>query len=317
MMKDRPTLDEKEIKELKKGGFKIGTAIVLIIIAILAFQSVIFLVPAGHGGILFSKMEGGVKQITYTEGWHIKLPIIESVSVQEIRVRKVEATADSASKDLQDVQTTIALNYHLDKSKLHTIYQNIGWEYEARIIKPAIEEAVKAITAQYTAENLIGQRPEVSAGIRNKLIERLLRSNIIVDEFSIMNFQFSAVFDQAIESKQVAEQDAQKQKRFLDKTIIEAEQREAEAVGVKKAAIEEATGQAEAIRLTADAEATKIKLIADAEAGAIEVKGIALAKNPDILKLEQIQRWDGTVPKITGGNVLPIFDVKELVSGGE
>lgn len=274
----------------------------VLVLFFILFKMSVFNVPAGYAGVVFNRLEGGIKDITYGEGWHFKIPIIESSDIQEVRVRKTETTIDAASKDLQDVQTTIALNYHLDKSRSHLIYQNIGWEYESRIVFPAIEESVKAISAKYTAEELITRRPEVSSGIKQALTERLKRSDILVDEFSIVDFQFTAAFDQAIESKQVAEQEALREKRVLEKIKIQAEQRIAEAEGIKQSNILKAEGEAQA-RL----------LVAEAEAKAIDLQGKALRDNPDVILLRQIEKWDGKVPVISGTTALPIIDAQPFI----
>jgi regulator of protease activity HflC (stomatin/prohibitin superfamily) len=289
---------DRALRKTRSWVKKIGVLIILFIL----FKLTVFNVPAGHAGVVFNRLAGGVKPLTYGEGWHTMIPLVESVDVQEVRIRKIETTADSASKDLQDVQTIIALNYHLDRSKVHTIYQNIGWEYDARIVKPAIEEAVKATTALYTAEELITKRSEVSSTIKNLLTERLSTSDIIVDYFSIVNFDFSPAFNNAIEAKQVAEQDALREKRVLDKIKIQAEQRIAEADGIKKSQILKAEGEAQA----------KL-LVAGAEAKAIELQGEALKENPDVIELRRIEKWDGVVPKVNSG-ALPIINLDDIVN---
>lgn len=275
-----------------RGILSKGVKIVaLLVFALMAFNSVIFLVPAGHAGVVFSKTQNGVKQATYGEGWNMKLPILESAFIMEVRVKKAESVADAASKDLQDVQTKIALNYHPDKGKIHTLYQNVGPEYETRIIAPAIEEAVRAVTARYTAGEMIEKRDEVSSNIKNSLKTKLEAFDILVDQFSIVNFQFSERFDNAIELKQEAEQDAQRESRVLEKVKIVAEQKIAEADGLKKSAILKAEGEAQSKILTAEAEAQ-----------AIGFQGKALKENPDVLQLRYIENWNGQVPKVLFGS---------------
>ena len=305
-MENQRSKEEVAIATARGALSKGAKVIALLIFVIIAFNSVIFLVPAGHAGVVFSKTDNGIKQATYGEGWHVKIPIIESAFIMEVRVKKAESVADAASKDLQDVQTTIALNYHPDKGKIHTLYQNVGPEYESRIIAPAIEEAVRAVTAKYTAEEMIGKRAEVSSGIKSSLNEKLNSFDIIVDQFSIVNFQFSEGFDNAIESKQVAEQDAQRETRVLDRVKILAEQKIAEADGQKKSAILRAEGEAQAKILTAEAEAQ-----------AIEFQGKALKNNPDVLQLRYIESWNGQVPKVSiGGDstVIPMLDLGTIVN---
>lgn len=299
---------EEVAVDLARKTLSNGAKIVaLLIFVIIAFNSIIFLVPAGHAGVVFSKTENGVKQATYGEGWHMKLPIIESAFTMEVRVKKAESVADAASKDLQDVQTKIALNYHPDKGKIHKLYQDVGPEYETRIIAPAIDETVRAVSAKYTAEEMIEKRSEVSNGIKTALVSKLGDFDIIVDQFSIVNFQFSEGFDNAIESKQVAEQEAQRETRVLQKVKIIAEQKIAEADGMKKSAILKAEGEAQSKILTAEAEAK-----------AIEFQGEALMKNPDVLQLRYIESWNGEVPRVSLGgasNAIPLLDLGNIVNG--
>jgi len=305
-MEHKDTAEDIAVKAAKNVLSRGAKIITLLVILVIGFNSIVFLVPAGHAGIVFSKTENGVKQATYGEGWHMKLPIVESAFIMEVRVKKAESTADAASKDLQDVQTTIALNYHPDKGKIHVLYQNVGPEYEARIVAPAIEESVRAVTAKYTAEEMIEKRAEVSFSIKDSLRTKLEEFDIIVDQFSIVNFQFSEIFDNAIELKQEAEQEAQKETRLLEKVKIMAQQKIATADGDKKSAILVAEGAAQAKILTAEAEAK-----------AIEFQGKALKEAPDVLKLRYIESWNGQVPKVSvgeGSNVIPLLDLGNIVN---
>ncbi len=211
----------------------------------------------------------------------------------EVRTQKIEVAASSASKDLQDVTTTVALNFHLSTEETNNLYQEIGQAYRERIIDPAIQEGVKAVTAKFTAEELITRRPEVRNDMKEFLREKLKKSYIVVDDFNIVNFQFSEQFTVAIEAKVTAEKKALKAERDLDRIKVEALQAEAQAVGVKNKKIEEATGEAESIRL-------------------IEQQ---LSKSPKYIDWLTVTRWDGVLPRVTGGAV-PFVDVM-AVSGDE
>jgi regulator of protease activity HflC (stomatin/prohibitin superfamily) len=247
-------------------------------------------------------MEGGIKPFSYGEGWHFMVPILESAAIMDCRVQRVDTTATAASKDLQDVNTVIALNYHADKSKAHAIYQQVGYEYDKRIVEPAIEESVRAVTARYTAEELITKRELVSSDIKELLTNKLSSFNILVDAFNVLNFKFSDQFAQAIEGKQTAEQNALKEKNVLTQKQIQAQQVAAEAEGQRNAAVLAANGSATAKLLTASAEAR-----------AIEMQGEALRSNPDVIKLRQIEKWDGRVPQISlGANSMPLIDVSKV-----
>ena len=158
------------------------------------------------------------------EGLHFRMPIMQKIVLMDVKVQKAVTDAAAASADLQDVSSTVAINYHIVPDKANIVYQTIGVEFKERIIDPAVQEVVKAVTARYTAEELITKRAAVSDAMKLTLTERLLANNIAVDAFSIVGFSFSKIFMEAIESKQTAEQLALKAKRDLDRIKIEAEQ---------------------------------------------------------------------------------------------
>ena len=141
----------------------------------------------------------------------------------ETRTQLEQVEASSASKDLQEVKSTIALNFHLDGKEAVAVYQNLGTEYKDRIIAPAMQEAFKATTAQFTASDLIGKREAVKALAYTELKERLTKYNIIVDDFNIVNFMFSNEFDQAIEQKTIASQNKEKATIDAETALIKAQ----------------------------------------------------------------------------------------------
>ena len=142
------------------------------------------------------------------EGLQLKIPMIQDIVPMDVRIHKSETDASASSKDLQMVHSRIAINYHIAPDKAWVIYQEVGLLYKERLIDPAVQEAVKAATAQFTAEELITRRAEVSTQIKGILTEGMLAHNILVDEFNIIDFSFSQVFNEAIEAKQTAEQQA-------------------------------------------------------------------------------------------------------------
>jgi regulator of protease activity HflC (stomatin/prohibitin superfamily) len=205
-----------------------------LIVLILTFSSV-YMVQAGTRGVLLTW--GKPSMNVMDEGIHLKFPIAQSVKKLEVRTQKIETNADSASRDLQDVQTTIALNYHLSPNEVPKLYQEIGMGYKERIIDPAIQESVKAVTAKFTAEELISRRAEVRTSIQETIREKLSKYYLIVDDFNIVNFQFSESFDIAIEQKVTAEQLKLKAEMDLERIKVEAEQTiaraEAEAIALR------------------------------------------------------------------------------------
>ncbi len=175
------------------------------------------------------------------------------------------------------------MNYHISPEKANWIYQNIGTEYKERIIDPPVQEVVKAITAKYTAVELITQREKVRSEIKELLKQRLLAYNIVVDDFSIVNFSFSQLFTQAIEAKQTAEQLALKAQRDLERIKIEAEQK-----------VTQARAEAEALRLRKENVTPQLVKLWQIEAS-----------------LKAIEKWDGRLPKVTS-EAVPFIDVKSF-----
>ncbi|MEL7148634.1 MAG: prohibitin family protein, partial [Bacteroidota bacterium] len=209
------------------------------------------------------------------------------VILMDVKIQKAITDATSASSDLQDVDMSVALNYHVIPDKANVVYQTIGIAFKERIIDPAIQEVMKAVTARYTAEELITKRPAVSSQMQEALSERLLKSNIAVDAFSIVSFSFSQTFTDAIEAKQTAEQNALKAKRDLERVKVEAEQ-----------TIVAAKAEAEALRLQ------KMNISPDL----IELRRIEA-------NLKAIEKWNGILPDVTGAGAVPFIGVGEAKKG--
>lgn len=258
-------------------------SIAAIVVAILTVVALFIVWPfgtvgAGERGVLLRW--GAVTGRVLGEGLYVRIPLMDSVVVMDVKIQKEEVTATAASKDLQTVDSKVALNYHLDPNKVATIYQEIGIDYATRLIDPALHESVKSTTAKYTAEELITKREEVRDAIKAHLVEKLEARGIIVDDFNIVDFQFSAAFDQAIELKVTAEQSALAAKNKLEQIKFEAEQQ-----------IAEARGKAEALR----------------------IESSALQSNPQILQLRALEKWDGKMPLVMGDGATPFIDVRSLV----
>lgn len=181
---------------------KIAIQITKYVVGVLLVLVLVFgsfgIVGAGHVGVV--TRFGAVNRVV-TPGVVFKIPVIEGVHSMETRTQKEQVDASAASKDLQEVKSTIALNYHLDGTKAVDVYQNVGEDYVDRIIAPAMQEAFKATTAKFTAEELIGKREDVKVLAYAEIKSRLTKYNVLVDDFNIVNFDFSREFNQAIEQK--------------------------------------------------------------------------------------------------------------------
>ena len=233
--------------------------IVLIIASVIAGS--LTTIPAGHRGVVirFSAVTGTILE----EGLQTKLPFIESVVKMSVQTQKYETDSSAVTNDLQDVSTSIALNWRLDPGVADEVYRTLGLEYIDRIAAPAIQETIKQITAQYNAEDLILRRDEVKNAITVSLSTRLLERGIVTEALSITNFQFSETFTAAIESKVAAEQAVLEARNKLERVKVEAEQREAEARGEANARIAKAEGEAQYIQIVTDAQVAANESIAE------------------------------------------------------
>jgi len=274
--------DITEIKNiLKKGHWRNWLIIGSILLIVFVFKPWVQ-IGAGQRGIV--QNFGAVQDVVLGEGLHFKIPMVQTVILMDVKIQKAMTDAASSSSDLQDVDLSVALNYHIIPDKANLVYQTIGVQFKERIIDPAIQEVMKAVSARYTAEELITKRPAVSTEMQQALTSRLLASNISVDAFSIISFSFSQTFTDAIEAKQTAEQNALKAKRDLDRIKVEAEQ-----------TIAAATAEAEALRLQ------KMNISPDL----IELRKIEA-------NLKAIEKWNGILPSVTGAGAIPFIGVGDV-----
>jgi prohibitin 2 len=256
---------------LSRAKYIVGAVLLMILI-----WNSVESIGAGERGVVFSQF-GGVKAATLGEGLQFKIPFIETIVPIDVKIQKAETTSIASSQDLQTINAVIAVNYHIIPEAANQVYQNVGVLYRQRIIEPAVQESMKAVAAQFTAEQLITQRSVVSNRMQEFLSERLTIHNIEVDEFSIVDFGFSNQFNLAIEAKQTAEQNALKAERDLDRVKIEAEQ-----------LVTQATAEAESQRLQRE----------------------TISSN--ILQLRAIEKWDGKLPQVTGGGATPFINLETL-----
>ena len=201
----------------------------------------IFVVDGGERALKMDAMRG-LQPHVYGEGMHFRIPVLHKINRFEIRSRPTLVPSSTGTKDLQTVDIALRILFRPEESKLPEILNNIGHDYDKRILPSISNEVLKSIVAQYNAEQLISQREKVSKEIREVLGKRALEFNIKLDDVSITDLQFSADFARAIEAKQVAQQRAERAKFIVFK-------REEET----KAAVLRAEGEAEAAKLIADA----------------------------------------------------------------
>lgn len=257
---------------------------ILSIVGVIAILIVILLinpftiVDAGERGVVLTwgAFEGTVLQ----PGLHFVTPIAQRVVKMDVRTDKLEIeNSEAYSRDLQLVQIHSVLNYHVDEQKVGSLYQNVGLSYKDKILQPALEAAIKQVVAKYTAEEILSKRAELQTEVEGVIRDSVSSNQIVVTKYSFVNEQFSEAYEQAIEKKQVAEQDALRSENELKRVKIEAEQR-----------IAQAQGEAEAIRIQAEA---------------VNKQGGA-----DYVKLKWIEKWDGKVPQYQfGGGATPLIQL--------
>lgn len=260
--------------------------IALVIIAAISAASV-QIVESGNRGVLLHWSAVDITVPPLQEGLHFVVPFQDKVVNMEVRTLKFVKATSGASRDLQTVSTEVTVNYRASPNSVNVLYQEVGLDYEGRIIQPAVEEVVKQITAKYNAEELITKRPLVKADIETEITARLNPYNILTDAISITDFQFSPLFSQAIESKVEAEQKALKAENDLRRIEVEARQQEQQAKGIAAANVAEAAGEAEAIKIINE----------------------ALAQNPNYLEWLKVQAWDGKLPLVVGESGTPFIQI--------
>lgn len=221
---------------------------------------------------------GRIITTTKNEGIVWKSPL-EKIEKINIKVQKYanDKSLDTSTKDMQVVNNIkVVINYQIDGSKAVDLYKNVGKKYEQIILEPAIQETVKSVISQYTSEELVTKRSEISLDINNTLNERLSTYGIKSVGVAINNFDFSTAYNQAIEKKAVAEQEVQTAKNQLEKAKVEAETK-------------------------------KVKAQGDAEANTLVEKSLT----KEILIEKYLEKWNGELPKVSGGN--GIIDISELL----
>ncbi|MBQ8296970.1 MAG: prohibitin family protein [Ruminococcus sp.] len=249
------------------------------------------IVPAGSTGVVMTL--GKVSDTSMQEGFNFKIPFIQTVEVMSNKIQVYETPASAVSKDMQTVSSTIAVNYRISTDASPKIYKNVGTDYKTVLIMPVVQECMKSVTAKYTAEQLITERAVVGDEVKEALDSKLNDYGIYIEKFNIVNFDFSEEFNNAIEAKQVAEQN-------LIKTQTEQEQ---------AIVIAEADAKQKVIAAEAEAQA----ILAEAQAQADANKLIEESLSEKVLVYEQITKWDGTLPKVSDGssNLLLGIDIDE------
>jgi regulator of protease activity HflC (stomatin/prohibitin superfamily) len=265
-----------------------AAAAVVVLLAIYLFEPFV-IVRAGFRGVLLNF--GAVQSQSLSPGLHVVTPIVQSIVQIDTRIQLTQTVEDAASKDLQDVHTTVATNWSIDPEAAPQLYQTIGTVEQIldRLIAPAVANTIKAVTARFDAEELITKRDQVADQTLTGLRRYLEPYHVSVAAMNIINFAFSPDFSKAIESKQVAQQRALQAQYELDQKRVSAQERVVEAEAAANAQVAQARGEAQSIVLKAQAQA-------DANTQ------IAKSLSPDILRWRAVSTWDGKLPSFLGAS---------------
>ncbi len=278
---------------------------IIIILVIVLATSAFVIVDSGHVGVI--RTLGAVQPEPLAEGFHLKKPFMDKIEQTDIRLTKAKSKSVAASKDLQTVETQVTVQYSISGPVAPLTYQRIGTRevVAATVIEPAIQESVKAITAQYTAEQLVTKRAEVKQQIQ-KAIESFIRvtledkqvpTALQIANVAITDFEFSEEFNKAIELK------------------VRAEQEALQALNEKTRRVTQAEAGYQERKLAADGEAYEIEASSKAKADAIAREAKALKNNPELIQLRLAEKWDGTLPKFTGGETIPLINIDSVTKG--
>ena len=275
---------------------------IIIIVVIILATSAFVIVDSGHVGVV--RTLGAVQPEPLPEGFHLKKPFLDKVEQIDIRLTKAKEKSQAASKDLQTVATQVTVQYSITGPIAPLTFQRIGKRdvVAATVIQPAIQESVKAVTAQYTAEQLVTKRAEVKQQIQKAIenfIDVTLKDKNVPTALKIANvaitdFEFSAEFNKAIELK------------------VRAEQEALQALNEKTRRVTQAEAGYQERKLAADGEAYEIEAASKAKADAIAREAKALKDNPQLIQLRLAEKWDGTLPRFTGSEAIPLINVESL-----
>lgn len=275
----------------------IASILVIVVISGLLGMASVKFVNAGEKGVLTHWGAVDFNQPPLSSGMHFVTPFQDDIIPVNIQIQAQVEKADSASKDLQIVSTQVTVNYHPDPAVVNKLYQNIGLDFGGKIINPAVQEIVKAVTANYNAEELITERPMVKTQIEDAITKRLAQFDLITDQVSITDFNFSPEFNTAIESKVTAQQTALAEINKIQISKAIAQQAIANATGLANATVIQAEGQGKSIQII----------------------NSYLSQNPQYLEWLKTNKWDGHLPStmVTGqGSSVPFVNIPSGITTG-
>ena len=277
----------KEVRDYENGGYKkekyteevinIPKIVIFSIVGLFAIITMFSSFKTIKSGEVGLKVRfGKIVDSKLTEGFNLKIPYVEKIVKVNIKTQKIELTTESSTKDMQTVQTILAVNFRVEKDQAVKLYKNVGNSYKDTILTPAIQESVKSAMSKYSAEEVITKRNEVSMECLKTLQKKVKKYGLSIQDFNIIDLSFSQAYKQAVEEKTIAEQKVLTAQQNLEKARVENEQKVAEAEATRK--VNELLNQT----------------ITD-----------------DILAKQFIEKWDGKLPETyAGGDILKMFNLK-------
>lgn len=249
------------------------TIFALIVISLAACEQI----DTGHRGVQTRFGEVDEKLGSMPEGLYFYNPLTTSIIEMDVRVQRLEGTANTYTKDVQQADIKYVVNYRLDPASAHTIFKTVGKGWAAQLVPQAVEGIMKQVVGHYDAVDLIEHRGKATAEIQAAIAESLKPKFVILDRIELVNIQYHKAFEQAVEQKVVAVQKAVEEK---NRTVQVSEQAKQQLIS------------------------------AEAQAKSMQIRANALVANPKLVEYEAVQKWDGKLPQYMLGGTTPFIQVK-------
>ena len=259
---------------MDKKVFGIPLLVLLLLVCLIVMVNPFVMVGPGERGIKIRL--GQVQTTSYEEGLHLIVPFIDKFRTMDVKTQRNTKTTAVYTKDIQQARITYVLNYNVEPSSVNKLFQQVGLDYESKILIPVVEGTIKDIIGKWNAQDLIANREKATGDILFKLQEQLKDNYLVITDFQMTEINYSDVFEKAIESKVTAEQEALKAK---NKTVQVQE------------------------------EARQKVIAAEAEARSMAIRAQALSQNKSLVQYEAVQKWDGKMPQYMLGNSVPFINV--------